>query len=94
MKSIEINDLLSYHFYGNLKVKDGVKVFVDGVAAEKDNAYEYTLKCVKDDKVYDLTSYGKESDFYIENENSILFCGNRKNIVEKPKKLLALINQE
>lgn len=34
----------SYHFYGNLKVKDGVKVFVDGVAAEKDNAYEYTLK--------------------------------------------------
>ena len=35
MKSVEINDLLSYHFYGNLKVKDGVKVFVDGVAAEK-----------------------------------------------------------
>ena len=53
MKSVEINDLLSYHFYGNLKVKDGVKVFVDGVAAEKENAYEYTLKCVKDDKVYE-----------------------------------------
>ena len=89
MKSIEINDLLSYHFYGNLKVKDGVKVFVDGVAAEKENAYEYTLKCVKDDKVYDLTSYGKESDFYIENENSILFCGNRKNI-EKSTSLYRL----
>ena len=43
MKSVEINDLLSYHFYGNLKVKDGVKVFVDGVAAEKDNAYEYKI---------------------------------------------------
>ena len=43
MKSVEINDLLSYHFYGNLKVKDGVKVFVDGVAAEKENAYEYTF---------------------------------------------------
>ena len=66
MKSVEINDLLSYHFYGNLKVKDGVKVFVDGVAAEKDNAYEYTLKCVKDDKVYDLTSLGKEAGFYID----------------------------
>ena len=89
MKSIEINDLLSYHFYGNLKVKDGVKVFVDGVAAEKENAYEYTLKCVKDDKVYDLTSYGKESGFYIENENSILFCGNRKNI-EKSTSLYRL----
>ena len=89
MKSVEINDLLSYHFYGNLKVKDGVKVFVDGVAAEKENAYEYTLKCVKDDKVYDLTSYGKESDFYIENENSILFCGNRKNI-EKSTSLYRL----
>lgn len=89
MKSIEINDLLSYHFYGNLKVKDGVKVFVDGVAAEKDNAYDYTLKCVKDDKVYDLTSYGKESGFYIENENSILFCGNRKNI-EKSTSLYRL----
>ena len=89
MKAIEINDLLSYHFYGNLKVKDGVKVFVDGVAAEKDNAYEYTLKCVKDDKVYDLTSYGKESGFYIENENSILFCGNRKNI-EKSTSLYRL----
>lgn len=48
MKSVEINDLLSYHFYGNLKVKDGVKVFVDGVAAEKDNAYEYTLNVEKD----------------------------------------------
>ena len=57
MKSVEINDLLSYHFYGNLKVKDEVKVFVDGVVAEKENAYEYTLKCVKDDKVYDLTSF-------------------------------------
>lgn len=89
MKSIEINDLLSYHFYGNLKVKDGVKVFVDGVAAEKENAYEYTLKCVKNDKVYDLTSYGKESGFYIENENSILFCGNRKNI-EKSTSLYRL----
>lgn len=80
MKSVEINDLLSYHFYGNLKAKDGVKVFVDGTAAEKDNAYEYTLKYVKDDKVYDLTTFGKESSYYIENENSILFCGNRKNI--------------
>lgn len=89
MKSVEINDLLSYHFYGNLKVKDGVKVFVDGVAAEKDNAYEYTLKCVKDDKVYDLTSFGKEAGFYIENENSVLFCGNRKNI-EKSTSLYRL----
>ena len=89
MKSVEINDLLSYHFYGNLKVKDGVKVFVDGVAAEKDNAYEYTLKCVKNDKVYDLTSFGKEGSFYIENENSILFCGNRKNI-EKSTSLYRL----
>ena len=43
-------------------------------------AYEYTLKCVKDDKVYDLTSFGKEAGFYIENENSVLFFGNRKNI--------------
>lgn len=65
MKSVEINDLLSYHFYGNLKVKDGVKVFVDGVAAEKDNAYEYTLKCVKDDKVYDLTFFWKRSRFIL-----------------------------
>ena len=89
MKSVEINDLLSYHFYGNLKVKDGVKVFVDGVAAEKDNAYEYTLKCVKDDKVYDLTSFGKEAGYYIENENSVLFCGNRKNI-EKSTSLYRL----
>ena len=80
MKSVEINDLLSYHFYGNLKAKDGVKVFVDGTAAEKENAYEYTLKCVKDDKVCDLTTFGKEASYYIENENSILFCGNRKNI--------------
>ena len=80
MKSVEINDLLSYHFYGNLKAKDGVKVFVDATSAEKDNAYEYTLKCIKDDQVYDLTSFGKESSYYIENENSILFCGNRKNM--------------
>ena len=65
------------------------KVFVDGVAAEKDNAYEYTLKCVKDDKVYDLTSFGKEAGFYIENENSVLFCGNRKNI-EKSTSLYRL----
>ena len=89
MKSVEINDLLSYHFYGNLKVKDEVKVFVDGVVAEKENAYEYTLKCVKDDKVYDLTSFGKEAGFYIENENSVLFCGNRKNI-EKSTSLYRL----
>lgn len=80
MKSVEINDLLSYHFYGNLKAKDGVKVFVDATSAEKDNAYEYTLKCIKDDQVYDLTSFGKESSYYIENVNSILFCGNRKNM--------------
>ena len=89
MKSVEINDLLSYHFYGNLKVKDEVKIFVDGVVAEKENAYEYTLKCVKDDKVYDLTSFGKEAGFYIENENSVLFCGNRKNI-EKSTSLYRL----
>ena len=65
MKSVEINDLLSYHFYGNLKVKDGVKVFVD------------------------LTSFGKEAGLYIENENSVLFCGNRKNI-EKSTSLYRL----
>lgn len=80
MKSVEINDLLAYHFYGNLKIKDGVKVFVDATAAEKENAYEYTLKCIKNDQVYTLTTFGKESSYYIENENSILFCGNRKNI--------------
>lgn len=80
MKSVEINDLLTYHFYGNLKIKDGVKVFVDATAAEKENAYEYTLKCIKNDQVYTLTTFGKESSYYIENENSILFCGNRKNI--------------
>ena len=57
--------------------------------AEKENAYEYTLKCVKDDKVYDLTSFGKEAGFYIENENSVLFCGNRKNI-EKSTSLYRL----
>ena len=59
MKSVEINDLLSYHFYGNLKVKDEVKVFDDGVVAEKENAYFFFFKCVKDETINDLISFVK-----------------------------------
>lgn len=80
MESVKIDDLLTYHFYGNLKSKDGVKVFVDGCADEKENTYSYVLKACIKDKIMPLTSFGKETSYLIEDESHVLFCGNRKNI--------------
>ena len=80
MNSVKIDDLLTYHFYGNLKSKDGLKVFVDGCADEKENAYNFVLQACTNDKIIPLTSFGKESNYYIEDNEHVLFCGNRKNI--------------
>ena len=80
MNSVKIDDLLTYHFYGNLKSKDGLKVFVDGCADEKENAYNFVLQACTNDKIIPLTSFGKESNYYIEDNEHVLFCGNRINI--------------
>ncbi len=80
MKSVKIDDLLKYHFYGNLKSKDGISIFVDGFSDEKENAYSYVLKTCVNDKIIPLTSFGKEASYMIEDEDHVLFCGNRKNV--------------
>ena len=80
MESVKIDDLLKYHFYGNLKSKNGATIFVDGCADEKENAYSYVLKSCINDTITSLTSFGKEASYMIEDEDHVLFCGNRKNV--------------
>lgn len=78
MKPVQINDLYTYVFLGNLKTKGDHAVFAGSVAEEENNAYRSVLYTLKNNKVSPLTAYGSETDFVFKDENTVAFCSNRE----------------
>ncbi|WP_290172101.1 S9 family peptidase [uncultured Dubosiella sp.] len=78
MKPTTIDDLYTYSFLGNLKSRDQTAVFVKAVANETDNTYDQVLYQWKNGTVRPLTSFGQESNFAFLDDDTIVFCGNRK----------------
>lgn len=78
MKPTTIDDLYTYSFLGNLKSRDQTAIFVKAVANETDNTYDQVLYQWKNGTVRPLTSFGQESNFAFLDDDTIVFCGNRK----------------
>ncbi len=78
---LELKDFLDYKFIGQPKYneKGDALAFLVANAIEKDNAYESFLYVYKDGKYLKLTGSGKESFFYWEDDETIVF----KNMRDK-----------
>lgn len=78
MKRVEIEDIRTYTFYGNLQCKGESAVFTASRADETDNRYRFWLQDLHDGTIRDLTDFGSENQFLLADENTVYFTGNRR----------------
>ena len=85
MKSITIEDLLDYSYLSNLKYSDDGKslVFVLTKANKENNNYDSYLYLYRDNKIRQLTSFGKESSYIFKNNNELYIFTSRSEEEKK-----------